>query len=374
METNIKEIYGIKILKRHSASSIITGLLCLCIVAISVLLLFTPWLSFSYLIGEETDPTKFDYTGLELIKILFDKAKMASHPLYELTNTYFSGGQFGFLPMVIKYCFIGLPIALFIILFISLFYVIWSLQFIFVGYKRRNKSPYSLTYLYLFLLILYFGVGIAINVILGLAYKTLETPSFSYKIDLLYGYIYLGSTFLILIILGIIYACSFKNRIYIGDINFQAFGRNVNNSPYNYPFPNNNNNGNEHIVYKTKYIEKDQSKIVEPKGLPGTISSISGHAFSNNMSLEIANIPEGIKSLGVAAFSNCGNLKMVSIPKSCKKIHANCFFNCTNLKRINYAGTSVEWRHIKRESNWLLKAGTSVVVCTDKPVLVNTTH
>lgn len=372
METNIKEIYGIKILKRHSASSIITGLLCLCVVAISVLLLFLPWLNFSYLPNGETEPIIGTYTGLDLIKILFNKNLMENHPLNVLVTTYFSSGDFAYFPFIVKYIFIALPIILFLILFVALFYFVWSVQLIFIGYKRRNKSPYSTTYLYLFLLILYFGAGIAIRVIFELAFKTLETPEFAFSFDLLFGYIFLGATLFILIVLGIIYAVAFKNRIYIGDINFQSFRNNsYNNTNYQ---ANNVGPSNPKVIYQTKYIQKDNNKIAEPKGLPATISHISGHAFSNNMSLEIANIPEGIKILGDGAFSNCGNLKMVSIPRSCKRINANCFFNCANLKRINYAGTSVEWRHIKRGSNWLLKAGTSVVVCVDKPVLVNTTH
>ena len=105
--------------------------------------------------------------------------------------------------------------------------------------------------------------------------------------------------------------------------------------------------------------------------LPPAITSVGGHAFAKNTSLEIANIADGVNELGIGAFSNCLRLKVVSIPASVKSIEANCFFNCCKLKRINYAGTKQQWSKIKRGSNWLSKAGTSTVVCKDGPISVD---
>ena len=105
--------------------------------------------------------------------------------------------------------------------------------------------------------------------------------------------------------------------------------------------------------------------------LPQGIHNVGGHAFAKNTNLEIANIAPDVKELGVGAFSNCLRLKTVSIPTSVKYIGSNCFFNCVKLRRINYAGTKQEWRRIQRGSNWLSKAATSTVVCSDGPVSVD---
>ena len=109
-------------------------------------------------------------------------------------------------------------------------------------------------------------------------------------------------------------------------------------------------------------------------GLPANIRRIGGHAFSENLNLITAVIPQGIDRLGDGAFANCGALRIISIPTSVKYIGANCFFNCASVQRINYSGTKEQWRHIVRGSNWLLKAGTNVVVCTDGSILVNPVH
>ena len=105
--------------------------------------------------------------------------------------------------------------------------------------------------------------------------------------------------------------------------------------------------------------------------LPSDLRSIGGHAYSKNLDLKYADIPSGIKELGVGAFANCLNLEVVSIPKSVKRIRKNCFFNCVKLARINYAGTKSEWRYIVRGANWLDKAGTKTVVCSDGAVIVD---
>ena len=105
--------------------------------------------------------------------------------------------------------------------------------------------------------------------------------------------------------------------------------------------------------------------------LPADIKSIGGHAYSKNLDLKYADVPSGIKELGVGAFANCLNLEVVAIPKSVKRIRKNCFFNCSKLTRINYAGTKSEWRYIVRGANWLDRAGTRTVICSDGAIIVD---
>ena len=47
MNNRIKEVNGIKILRRYSAGSIFSGLICLGIVAVLVVGLLSPWLTFA---------------------------------------------------------------------------------------------------------------------------------------------------------------------------------------------------------------------------------------------------------------------------------------------------------------------------------------
>ena len=108
------------------------------------------------------------------------------------------------------------------------------------------------------------------------------------------------------------------------------------------------------------------------KHLPVGLKSIGGHAFSQNIKLEDAQIPFGIESLGAGAFANCVNLKKVFIPESVKKIEYNCFFNCCRLETIEYGSTKEKWRKIKRGSHWLSSAGTKLVRCRDGILEVNT--
>ena len=126
---------------------------------------------------------------------------------------------------------------------------------------------------------------------------------------------------------------------------------------------------------------KPQPKPVEKKVAPKTeeqlstipadVTSIGGHAYAENQSLTVANIPLQITKLGAGAFANCLSLKVVSLPTSVKEIGRNCFFNCASLERINYGGTKEQWSKIKRGSNWLARAKTTEVVCSDSVITVN---
>lgn len=149
----------------------------------------------------------------------------------------------------------------------------------------------------------------------------------------------------IFVLLFLIWFFGLRGKYYIEDIEF------VEVEPEKKPFERNNG--------------------INRNTLPPAITSVGGHAFAKNTSLEIANIANGVNELGVGAFSNCLRLKVVSIPVSVKRIEANCFFNTPKLKRINYAGTKEQWSKITRGSNWLSKAGTSTVVCKDAAISVD---
>lgn len=126
------------------------------------------------------------------------------------------------------------------------------------------------------------------------------------------------------------------------------------------------------VAQPVKVVKKPKETKVEQNGsIPADVSSIGGHAYAENQQITVANIPLAVNKLGAGAFANCLNLKVVSIPKSVIEIGENCFFNCTSLERINYAGTKLEWANIKRGSNWLARAKTTEVVCSDATIVVD---
>ena len=112
-------------------------------------------------------------------------------------------------------------------------------------------------------------------------------------------------------------------------------------------------------------------KKVYPTEVDQSLKYISGHAYAKNVHLKSATIPEGVDKIGASAFANCVNIKVVTIPTSVKEIGYNAFFNCKSLERIVYAGRKEQWRKIKRGSNWLNKAGTTIVSCLDGAIQVN---
>ena len=124
---------------------------------------------------------------------------------------------------------------------------------------------------------------------------------------------------------------------------------------------------NEDFMYQPYEKNDGFNKNTLPKG----IMNIGGHAFAKNTNLQIATISKGVKTLGPGAFSNCLKLQIVNLPLSIEKIDYNCFFNCVSLSRINYEGTKEDWSKISRGSNWLLKAGTTTVICKDGAISVN---
>ncbi len=222
------------------------------------------------------------------------------------------------------------------------------------------------------------------------------------SIDILYPLAYVGGLFLIAIILSIIHSCAFKNRIYIKEamriLEAQKARQEMmaqQMQPINYGMGNMPVGGvaMQPIVIQTQPNQAPtkpqepvvvapstnptvitQVKYASGKGLPEKISSIGGHAFSQNENLEIAVIPLGITEIGPSAFSNCPNLKVVSIPISVNRIGYNAFFGCKRLARINYGGRKSDWKNIQRGSNWLASAGTTIVVCVDGSITVNPYH
>ena len=336
--SRIKEVNGIKVLRRYSAGSIFSGLLCLAACAIPLLLLFLPWITF---VGTDT----IKMSVLDVIKCITN-AGISGDP-YEAAFE-----ELSILGMISKYALIGFWSIICVMDLILLF---MGLEFLFRGKVGHYKLP---------IVIFWFSfISMLILMVLAVVCQvTIEMKDVSgYKCSVYPNYIYAGVSLVILILLSVIYVSAFKNRVFIGDLgDLKSFTGDAELDEKG------------HIKYETKEIVKVR---YEPAiGLPSSLTSIGGHAFSQNQNLVVAMVPQGIKTLGQGAFSNCGRLKIVSLPTSVKSIGFNCFWNCKSLTRINYAGTKEQWRHVKRGSNWLAKAGTYTVICVDGSIVVNPYH
>lgn len=344
MSRRIKEVNGIKVLRRYSAGSIFSGLICLGLAVVPILLLVLPVVSFVPKGGG-------DPIGMSILDII--KGIPSVKPF--LGAVLDAETAPSFFPLVnIAYGWTMFGLWAIIAIFSALL-VFFGLEFLFRGKVTHFKTPMVLSNFPAFSMIALLGVAISSKFVYQFFGQTYGDVRFTSCI------IYSIVSVLGMILLSVIYVTAFKDRVFIGDLGDlrEASGERVNKEK-------------GQLKYETKEIVKVR---YEPAiGLPSTLSSIGGHAFSQNMNLVVAMIPLGIKTLGQAAFSNCGRLKIVSIPTSVKSIGFNCFFNCANLKRINYAGTKEQWRHIKRGSNWLAKAGTYTVVCIDGAIIVNPYH
>ncbi len=380
MSKKVNKINGVRIIKRYSFGSFVSGILALLLAAIPVVWLFLPF--FTLTIPETSYATLTltksvnALTGLDLFKYIFQQGLGNTGALIEAIA---NGGPIPQFALIESILFLSLGAIFIIICLLALYYLIVGMEYIFRGRIMRYKLPYGLGWLYFILMLLFVGGAFGNTFVLSLQFNAAVKAASEgagtevLGMDLLISYIMLGVSFLCMILLGIFYAACFKNRVYIEDtkdlsrpdpskaspalLGYDAEGRPVYAA-----------NG-EQEPFLVKEVTKVVTKV--DNGLPRNIRSIGGHAFAENMNLEVAVIPVGIQELGNGAFANCGNLKIVSIPTSVKKIGENCFFNTPKLKRINYAGSKVSWRHIKRGKNWLYKAGTYNVVCTDGEIIVN---
>lgn len=216
------------------------------------------------------------------------------------------------------------------------------------GYLRHSGIVKAITVLD-FLYYMFFSLSFLVYYIFFVVLKKQDI------IFIWFALIPLGGMLILFIIMSAIRSAMYKDVVFEDDLEYKS--------------------DEEKEVVQEANIHTITVRNYEPSNtLPQNISSVGGHAFSEDQNLLYANIPDGIEKLGNGAFANCLRLKVVSLPVSVKEIGFNCFFNCVSLERINYAGSKAQWRKIKRGSNWLTKAKTSEVVCVDGAIVVNPYH
>ena len=389
MAKKIKKVYNTKLLYRWSLPLWFTLFFVLVVIAplvVSVFMKnFTLWSDAEYQINSKDLVLNLFQKPSEVIQVFQNQLIV---PIKE---------NMGVMGMVIDIAFryvvpvFGLLTALFDVILV-IFFLVGLLS----GRFHHWKGPFILSVWATIQGFFYYGLMI------GFAYfMNAQFPSIpgweAYTIDPTFSIIYLGSMLGATIILGIIYSAGFKNKEFIPNKEYldnyiQQQTHGMNNTLGYVPQPiiiNNNTNPNEKttpapVKQQPSVIVNaaPQQKIVETKvvtkvkkvhetEVDPSLKFISGHAYAKNVYLKSATIPEGVDKIGPSAFANCVNLKIVTIPTSVKEICYNAFFNCKSLERIVYSGKKEQWRKVKRGSNWLNKAGTTIVSCVDGAIQVN---
>lgn len=64
-------------------------------------------------------------------------------------------------------------------------------------------------------------------------------------------------------------------------------------------------------------------ELVTDLVIPGSITTVEGHAFRGATCLKSITLEEGVTTLGMLAFSGCTSLEVIRIPKSLKKVETN---------------------------------------------------
>ena len=390
MAKKIKKVYNTKLLYRWSAPLWFTLLFTLVVIAPLVVSLFMQCFDL-------WSDAHYEINSLNLVMNLFQQPQEPVNaflnqvvaPVKEINNIVGMVLEIGIkwvLPIF------GLLMALFDVIL-----VIFVLVGLCSGRFHHWKGPFIISLWATIQGFFYFGIMIGLVFYMNSQFPNVPGMA-SYTMGCMYAIIYLSAMFVATIILGIIYSAGFKNKEFIPNKEYlenfiQQMTHGMNGNLSYTPQPiiiNNNTNPNESLphapaqsqppvivnaapqpqkVVETKYVTK--VKKVHVTEVDPTLKYISGHAYAKNVHLLSATIPEGVDKIGPSAFANCVNIKVVTIPTSVTEIGYNAFFNCKSLQRIVYAGRKEQWRKIKRGSNWLSKAGTTIVSCVDGAIQVN---
>ncbi|MCD8209836.1 MAG: leucine-rich repeat domain-containing protein [Coprobacillus sp.] len=428
-------INGIKVIRRYNAATIWTGIFCLVLVALFVLPFFFDIFQIGeYLDAEHTLTEIAPNTGWDFSKFLFGMDASPFEVFKERAVWNVELISLGTLLTWVEYVMVAFLLLGAIYAFVGLLY---ALGLLLLGHVRKYSGPRSLAILAFILILVNFALMWTYTYLMGMGFDEENVGQYTqYGYFFAVGvwpYIYLGGTLIVMIVLCSIYGCAFKDRVYVGDLPWskEYIKSELTNTtplpaePEAPALPNGMANQFPYIIVPNMYgaqgpqaqpqpqiitipmmvtpnsapaqtsapaptpvytsvpseppvvndvVVGNGTQVLAPVGLPSDVTSVGGHDYAQNVHLQEATIPPSVKSLGNGAFSNCVNLRTVVIPESVKSIGANCFFNCATLNHISYGGTKEQWSNVKRGSNWLYKAGTTIVVCKDGPISVNPYH
>lgn len=92
------------------------------------------------------------------------------------------------------------------------------------------------------------------------------------------------------------------------------------------------------------YVFKGCTSLKSAKLNAGRINVTEG-LFQGCTALSSVTLPDSVQYIREYAFSGCTSLKNLNLPKSLSIVYANAFLN-SGITKINYAGTSTNWKNI----------------------------
>ena len=330
-EIRIPKILQKRIIKRHGFATGFYAVLMLICAAVPIVSLFFANIHIEDpLLGATTS-----MTGLDILKCIAFQDNLIIRYMNAYPSVFSSITLYAW-PFVF-----ALGLLLCWPLTVAFIQICKGLKLIFYGQSRHMARPIFTCFMAIFSYLIFEACCfVGLYLLNGYASKGGLTTKFG--IDTI-QLIFLGVEIFVFILMIIVNSICFANKAYIYEIDFDKY--------------------EEDIIL-------EDLKPIEAKGIDVNGPTISSHQYSKT-NIFYAHIPIGVTSIGIGAFSNCVHLKQVFIPKSTKNIGSNAFFNCVSLEKIVYNGTKDEWSRVVRGSNWLLRAGTNIVLCKDGAIQVS---
>lgn len=365
MKSRPRQIDGMKVVYRHGAPALLLALFAIIVAGTCALFCFFPILTVY-----DVSATPYSTTALDIWKLFcfWMPDILNSNPLYGFVATNAPGIG----AMIVQWTLFAFMLIMYTIGLLSVILLLKGLLLLLIG---KTKSARGTKKLIVSIFVLYFILlGGMYGSMYLLYYYVLAPAGVDCKVtfDFIYA-IVLGALLIVTIFICILYTVSFRDGLWFDEAKEMASMLRKPHEDPSFLSESIKTLKEREALESEDKPQKVQKVIIEKHegSIPSNIKHVGGHEYSGNQHLKIANIPEGLKTIGVGGFSNCLRLEVVSLPKSLKEIEANAFFNCKSLKRINYAGSKYEWAKIKRGSNWLSQAGTSVVTCADGAIAVD---
>lgn len=93
--------------------------------------------------------------------------------------------------------------------------------------------------------------------------------------------------------------------------------------------------------------------------------SIGKEAFRDCLRLCSVSVGEGLTFIADNAFLGCVSLKEIVLPASLREIGWYALCNCIALEKIEFNGTTEQWKHISKGGMWDDQSGEYRVICSD---------
>ena len=363
---------GMKVYHRFCFGAILSGILCLGVVAIFVLLFFQPIFWLQQLNDEGEVLNSFSWTGLDFVYYVlrhwFPQLQDEQANLLNAYVTEYTGDNTMY--MFVRNFALYLELALLGFLALATIFAVCvgisGIIYIFTGRNSNPKFASALSKSVLIFYVLFVGLLLLfVYIVQNMIMDPTGPQNATVRFELL-PLIMAGVLLAIVIALTVTYRLAFKDKVFASRKKSSKDGEEDEFEEFN---PRQSQQQAQ-PTQQGQTVIIQQAPVDNKYRLPEGVREIGDHAFAKNLSLKEANIPYGVPGLGPAAFSNCLALEKVIIPFSVKDIGYNCFFNTPKLKKIIYLGTVKDWKRVKRGSNWLARSGTRVIEASDGRIVV----